>query len=185
LDRPPWASLLALGLAWGWTGLALPPAGQGLELRGATVFRRAPWRVDLVSYTTTVGQPRAEYFFTVDLAEDAGASLGELQIRQTSGVDRQFQFSPERTEAYLGRPRQRGLAVPVQASFSQRERLVSERFPEPVQPGSTVTERLKPWTNPDVAGTYLFQVTAMPAGPNPTTAPVGFGTLRIYERIWR
>jgi hypothetical protein len=36
-----------------------------------------------------------------------------------------------------------------------------------------------------MAGTYMFQVTAMPAGPNPTPAPVGFGTLRIYERIWR
>lgn len=176
---------LGLGLAALAPLGALPTPVSSLELRGATVFQRAPWQVELVSYTTDAGQLRAEYFLTVDLPEDAGAALGELQIRQTRGADRNFQFSPDRTEAFLGRPRRRGTAVPVEASFSQKERLITVRFPQPVAPGSTVTVRLKPWTNPMMADTYMFQVTAFPAGENPTPAALGFGTLRIYRREWR
>ncbi|QVL53854.1 MAG: DUF2808 domain-containing protein [Cyanobium sp. M30B3] len=182
-DRTLTRSALALAAA-GILG-AFPPSLASLELGGSTLFQRAPWRVELVSYTTDVGQLRPEYFFTVELPQDAGASLGELQIRQTRGVDRNFRFSPERTEAFLGRPRRRGPALPVEASFSQEERLITVRFPQPVAPGSTVTVRLKPWTNPMMADTYMFQVTAFPAGPNPTPARLGFGTLRIYRQDWR
>jgi hypothetical protein len=173
------ATVAALGV------LAFPPSLASLELRGSTVFQRAPWQVNLVSYTTDVGQVRAEYFISVELPVDAGAALGELQIRQTRGVDRNFPFSPELTQAFLGRPRRRGPSLPVEASFSQEERLITVRFPQPVAPGSTVTVRLKPWSNPMMADTYMFQVTALPAGANPTPAVVGFGTLRIYQREWR
>jgi hypothetical protein len=173
------ATVAALG------AFAFPPSLASLELRGSTMFERAPWQVELLSYTTDVGQLRAEYFLTVDLPPDAGAALGELQIRQTRGVDRNFQFSPERTEAFLGRPRRRGVSLPVEASFSQEERLITVRFPQPVPPGSTLTVRLKPWSNPMMADTYMFQVTAFPAGANPTPAQLGFGTLRIYQREWR
>ena len=179
----PCALLAALAVAGG--SIAMTPTVQALELGGATVFIRAPWKVDLVSYTTTVGQPWAEYFFTVELPADAGASLGELLIRQSRGVDTQFQFAADQTRAFLGRPRREGPPVPVEATFSQRERLIRVRFPEPVPPGSTLTVRLKPWTNPMMADTYMFQVTAMPAGPNPTGSALGFGTLRIYSPDWR
>jgi hypothetical protein len=186
MQRAQWPTAgMALGLAAVAGLTAFPGSLASLELRGSTVFLRAPWRVELVSYTTDVGQPRAEYFFTVELPDDAQAALGELQIRQTRGVDRNFRFSPERTEAFLGRPRRRGPALPVEASFSQQERLMTVRFPQPVAPGSTVTVRLKPWANPMMADTYMFQVTAFPAGPNPTPAALGFGTLRIYRRDWR
>jgi hypothetical protein len=187
-DRVPAGAALGLA-ALSLTAVAAlgawPLSLAGMELRGATLFRRAPWQVELVSYTTNVGQIRAEYFFTVDMPEDADASLGELQIRQTRGADRNFMFSPERTEAFFGRPRQRGAALPVEASFSQQERLITVRFPEPVAPGATVTVRVKPWNNPMTADTYMFQVTAFPAGPNPSPAPLGFGTLRIYRTDWR
>jgi hypothetical protein len=176
---------LAVGLAAVGALGAFPQSLASLELRGSTVFQRAPWQVELVSYTTDVGQLRAEYFLTVELPEDAGAALGELQIRQTRGVDRNFQFSPDRTEAFLGRPRRRGASLPVEASFSQEERLITVRFPQPVPPGSTVTVRLKPWANPMMADTYMFQVTAFPAGSNPTPAQLGFGVLRIYRSDWR
>ena len=184
-DRAPAGLGLALAAVAALGAFAFPPSLASLELRGSTVFQRAPWQVELVSYTTDVGQLRAEYFLTVDLPPDAGAALGELQIRQTRGVDRNFQFSPELTEAFLGRPRRRGVSLPVEASFSQDERLITVRFPQPVPPGSTLTVRLKPWSNPMMADTYMFQVTAFPAGANPTPAQLGFGTLRIYQREWR
>jgi hypothetical protein len=183
VNRAPGKAVLGLAAA-AMLG-AIPPSLASLELRGSTVFLRAPAQVELVSYTTDVGQLRAEYFLTLELPRDAGASLGELQIRQTRGVDRNFRFSPQRTEAFLGRPRQRGPSLPVEASFSQEERLITVRFPQPVAPGSTLTVRLKPWNNPMQADTYMFQVTALPAGSNPTPAPLGFGTLRIYRADWR
>jgi hypothetical protein len=158
---------------------------QALELRGSTYFTRPPWKVDLVSYYTTIWEPWAHYYFTVELPPDAGASLGALTIQQTRGVDRSFSFSVERTRAFLGRPRREGPAVPVEASFDPAARRFEVRFLEPVPAGSTVTVVLKPWNNPAQSDTYMFQVTAFPAGDNPSPAPLGFGTLRIYEPDWR
>ncbi len=165
--------------------LLLATAARALELRGSSVFVRPPWRVELVSYTTTVGEPWAEYFLTVELPAEAGASLGELLIQQTRGVDRHFNFITEQTHAFLGRPRRQGEVVAVKASFDGQQRLMRLHFPQPVPPGSTLTVRLKPWANPVSADTYLFKVTALPAGPDPVPAPLGFGTLRIYQPDWR
>ena len=189
LARPSAAlALLLLGgapLALGGLGFR-PAAGplaaaRALEVRDVTYFRRPPWKVDLVSYYTNVWDSYAEYYFTIELAADAGAALGEVAIQQTRGADWQFPFAVERTHAFLGRPRSRGDRVPVSASFDPNSRRFSIRFPEPVAPGNTVTVAIRPWYNPSQADTYLFQVTAYPAGPNPSPAPLGFGTLRIYN----
>jgi hypothetical protein len=169
-----------------WLGAVLlataaPAPQRAMELGGVTYFVRPPWQVTLTSYYTTVWEPWAEYYFTVDLAADAGAGLGGLSITQTRGVDRQFPFNVAATRAFLGRPRQQGAPVPVQASFDQASRSFSLTFPEPVPPGNTVTVMLKPWNNPAMADTYMFQVNAFAAGPNPWPTPLGYGTLRIYQ----
>lgn len=164
--------------------LAVSPA-RSLELRGSTFFTRPPWKVDLVSYYTTIWQPWAEYYFTVEVPADAGAALGGLTIQQTRGVDRDFNFSVDRSRAFLGRPRREGAPVPVEVAFDQGARQFTIRFPEPIPPGGTVTVVLKPWNNPAYSDTYMFQVTAYPAGENPSPAPLGFGTLRIYDPDWR
>lgn len=174
--------LLLLGLAAGPAALR---AQQASEASGSTVFLQPPWKVDLLSYSTTTWQVRAEYYFTVELPAGAGAPLGGLTIQQTRGVDRSFQFQVERTRAFLGRPRREAAAVPVQASFDPDQRLFTVTFPQPVAPGSTVTVVLRPWTNPGQADTYMFQVTAWPAGANPEPSALGFGTLRIYPPDWR
>lgn len=164
--------------------LAVSPA-RSLELRGSTFFTRPPWKVDLVSYYTTIWQPWAQYYFTVEVPADAGAALGGLTIQQTRGVDRNFNFSVDRSRAFLGRPRREGSPVPVEVAFDQVARQFTIRFPEPIPPGGTVTVVLKPWNNPAYSDTYMFQVTAYPAGENPSPAPLGFGTLRIYDPDWR
>ncbi len=157
------------------------PGALALEVGGRTQFVRAPWKVTLTSYTTNVGQSPAEYFFTLSLDALAGASLGGLTIQQTRGADWQFPFAVERTRAFLGVPRREGRQIPVQTSFEPAARRFTLRFPEPVPPGATVTVSLRPWFNPIQADTYLFQVTASPAGPGPVASPVGVGTLRIYQ----
>jgi len=165
--------------------LTLPGApARALELAGSTVFVKAPWQVDLVSYNTTVGQPLPEYYFTLNLDPEAAASLAGFTFEQIRGVDRQFPFLVERTRAFLGRPRREGRPVPVQARFNNDTRTMTLEFPEPIPPGSTVTVSVVPWTNPIQSDTYLFQVVAFPAGADPLGSPVGVGTLRIYENTY-
>ena len=159
-------------------------AARAIEIGGSTVFVKAPWKVDLISYNTTVGQPQPEYYVTLELNGDAGASLGRFSFQQIRGADWHFPFSPQRTRAFLGRPRREGRPVPVQASWNQESRTMQVTFPEPVPPGSTITTVLIPWFNPMQSDTYLFQVEAFPAGPNPVGSPVGVGTLRIYQNTY-
>lgn len=186
MTRSPWTWPLAGALLAGTLNLmpaaVLPPA-RALELRGSTYFVKAPWKAELITYYDHTSDPSALYYLTISLDPQAGASLQRLTFQQTGGADWTFPFSPERTRAFLGRPRREGAAVPVQATFSQRERLITMDFPEPVAPGSTVTVALKPWFNPVTADTYLFQVTAWPAGPQPVASPVGSARLRIYDRV--
>jgi hypothetical protein len=175
----PWlTTALAAGLA---LTAAAPRAVPALELRGSTYFTKPPWKVALVSYTTTIGDPLPEYYFTLMLSPEAGAPLGRLTIQQTRGADSQFPFSVERTRGFLGVPRREGRSLPVQVVFEEEARRFTIDFPQPVPAGETATVVLKPWFNPTVADTYLFQVTAWPAGPKPVASPVGFATLRIYE----
>jgi hypothetical protein len=166
----------ALALA---LGMAHPAAA--LEAGGSTRFVRAPWKVVLTSYTTNAGQSPAEYFFTIELDPAAGASLGGLTIQQIRGADWRFPFAVDRTRAFLGRPRRELARVPVAASFDQGARRFRLSFPQPIPAGATVTVSLRPWSNPVQADTYLFQVVAFPAGPDPVASPVGVGTLRIYQ----
>lgn len=164
---------------------ALQPGGaRALELGGATVFERAPWKVDLVAYNTTVGYPLPEYYFTFELEAGAGASLGSVRLRQIRGVDRQFPFLTRRTRAFFGRPRREGRTVPVQTEFDPSNRTITVAFLEPVPPGSTITVKLVPWTNPMQSDTYLFAAEVLPAGANPQPSPAGVATLRIYENTY-
>lgn len=187
-SRPRFSSrgaLVAGGVIGALLSLAAPadPA-NGVELRGASYFERPPWKVDLVSYQTDVSQPSPRYYYTVELPEGAGAGLAGLSIQQTHGADTWFRISAERTRAFLGRPRREGPAVPVQTDVDDRSRRVDLRFPEPVPPGNTITVMLRPWANPSISGVYMFQVQALPAGPNPRAASLGFATLRIYRPDW-
>ena len=159
------------------------PVARALELRGQTWFVRPPWKVVFRNYYWYVMQSGGEYYFTLTLPEQAGADLGGLEIQQTRGVDTQFPFMAERTRAFLGEPRREGAAIPVQAVFDADSRRVSVRFPEPPQPGQTLTVALRPWYNPSQADTYMFAVQALPAGPNPVPASLGFATMPIYEGV--
>ena len=158
------------------------PVGA-LELNGQTWFARPPWKVTFTNYYTYVGQTAAIYYFTLTLPEPAGAGLGGLVIQQTRGVDRNFQFAPARTRAFEGLPRREGAAIAVQAAFDPQARRITVQFPQPPQPGQTITVALKPWNNPFQSDTYMFAVQALPAGPNPVPASLGFATMPIFDGI--
>jgi hypothetical protein len=179
------ACAAGLGAAVGVIPLAagFSPVARAMELRGQTWFVRPPWKVVFRNYYWYVMQSGGEYYFTLTLPEQAGADLGGLEIQQTRGVDTQFPFMAERTRAFLGEPRREGAAIPVQAVFDADSRRVSVRFPQPPQPGQTLTVALRPWYNPSQADTYMFAVQALPAGPNPVPASLGFATMPIYEGV--
>ncbi len=179
------AACTALGLLLSGVadGLGTEPA-SAVELRGQTYFANPPWKVDFTNYNWYVNQAQGQYYFTVTLAENAGAGLGGLVITQTRGVDRTFSLAPQRARAFLGRPRREGAAIPVEASFDQATRTLRAVFPEPPQPGQVVTLALRPPLNPTWADTYLFAVQALPAGPNPVPAPLGVARLEIMSRFW-
>ena len=148
------------------------------------MFEKAPWQVELVSYNTTVGYPLPEYYFTLELDPAAGAALGGFRFRQIRGVDRQFPFLTARTRAFLGRPRREGAKLPVRAVFDPGTRSMQVDFPEPIQPGNTVTIVVVPWTNPMQSDTYLFAAEVLPAGENAEPSSVGVATLRIYQNTY-
>ncbi|MCP9773083.1 DUF2808 domain-containing protein [Synechococcus sp. Tobar12-5m-g] len=154
---------------------------RALELRGMTVFQTPPWKLTFRNYYTTVMDNGAEYYFTIEMPEQAGADLGRVEIQQTSGVDWTFPFDEGRTRAFLGEPRREGASLPIETSFDQQRRLFSIRFEAPPGPGQTVTVVLKPYNNPAQSGITLFAVRAYPAGPNPVGGQVGFARLSIYS----
>ncbi|MFZ9713479.1 MAG: DUF2808 domain-containing protein [Vulcanococcus sp.] len=176
------AGLLSLPVAAPLATALTPAPASALELNGQTYFTQPPWKVDLRYYYWYANQAMPEIYFTVTLAENAGADLGGLVITQTRGVDRNFSLAPQRARAFLGLPRQEGMAVPVEAEFDDGTRTMRVQFPQPVQPGQTVTLVLRPPLNPMWADTYMFAVQALPAGPNPVPASLGFATMDILNR---
>ena len=152
-----------------------------LELNGQSFFTRPPWRVEFTNYDWLVDAGGPEYYFTVALAENAGAHLGGLVITQTSGSDQTFWIDPKQTSAFFGRPRREGEAIPVQAEFHEQKRIMRVEFPDPPPPGSTLTVVLRPPNNPSLNDLYLFAVEALPAGPNPSAAPLGFARMEILD----
>ena len=158
-------------------------AASALELRGSTFFTRPPWKAELRSFNTNVGEGNVEHYLTIELSPEAGAPLGRLDLQQIRGADTTFLGRLDRVRAFTGRPRREGAAVPVQLRFDPQAGQMQLTFPEPVPPGTTVTVALRTWRNPSVGDTYLFQVVAWPAGANPVASPVGVGTLRIYSPV--
>jgi hypothetical protein len=174
------ASLLSLLLGL-TTALGLPPiSARALELRGQTFFKSPPWKLVFRNYYSNVFESGGEYYFTIEMPEQADAGLGALLIQQTAGVDWSFYFDVGRTRAFFGVPRREKAPVTVQASFDPQQRLFRITFPDPPPPGQTVTVALRPFYNPSTPGIYLFAVTAFPAGPEPVGNPVGVARMPIY-----
>ena len=151
------------------------------RLNGQSYFTQPPWRVEFTNYDWLVDAGGPKYYFTVALAENAGAHLGGLVITQTSGSDQTFWIDPKQTSAFFGRPRQEGEAIPVRAKFHEQKRIMRVEFPDPPPPGSMLTVVLRPPNNPSLNDLYLFAVEALPAGPNPSTAPLGFARMEILD----
>ena len=171
--------LVETGLTKGALAQGMVP-GAAAQSQQQTWFTSPPTSVRFTNYYWYV-MLASEYYFTVTLPSNAGAGLGGMVIQQTRGSDRNFQFFPNQTTAFVGTPRQEGKAFPVKAVFDDASRTMTVTFLEAPQPGQTVTVSLVPQNNPRWSDTYMFAVQALPAGPNPVAASLGYATMNIYD----
>lgn len=166
---------IALSLAGSW----LLPA-QGIQLADGTVYFAQPPR--LLKATTTFNSARAwgaTYYFKLQVPNDAGEPLQQLTIRQREGFDR-VRFNLRKTQAFESSDRKQKFTL-GEVKQDKRNRTVSMIFNPPISAGKTVTVGLRPYHNPDIAGVYLFGVTAFPAGEKSHGQFLGFGRLHFYE----
>jgi hypothetical protein len=170
-------SLISCALFWGSYPIttAMPLAQQ------RSFFRKSP---SLLNATTTFSSVRAwgaTYYFTIQLPQDAGNSLGQIAIAQRDAPD-DISFNLDRTVAFEGTHRRKGETLNIE-SVTQDEGTgaISITFVPPVPTGTTLTIGLRPKRNPDYSGVYLFGVTAVPAGENPHSLYLGVGRLTFYR----
>ncbi|QFZ93012.2 DUF2808 domain-containing protein [Synechococcus elongatus] len=155
---------------------------EAVVLRGRTYFDRPPRLIKMVTFFQNVNQYSPEYYVVLNLLPDSGEPLGSVTLQQTEGVDRFFLFRLDATRAYVGEPRRFGAEIPVaETTFDNSRRLLTVRFAQPVAPGQQITIVVRPQVNPDTAGTYLWGITAYPAGEQPSGQFLGFGRINIYE----
>lgn len=157
-------------------------AGQFSD--GRTFFARPP---SLIRATTSnlATSFSSTYEFTLTIPIDAGAPLQAVTITQESSATNIVRFDVGKSVAFAGDRYGVGTRLPLAnmgGMESKNDKQTTIVFDPPVQPGTTVTIALKAQQNPSMGGTYLFGVTAYPAGDNPIGLFLGQGRLTFYNQ---
>ncbi|MDR9405187.1 MAG: DUF2808 domain-containing protein [Halothece sp. Uz-M2-17] len=160
----------------------IPPSFAGERLDG-TVFFDAPPRLEKAKTTLNqAGVRGATYYFTLTLPSQAGEPLQKLVIDQRSGVD-DILLRLDRTTAFIGTPNDQQDPLTLgDVSQTEDNRKITVQLETPVTPGTTFTIGLKPRKNPIYDGTYLFGITAFPAGETVDELYLGVRRLQFYDR---
>jgi hypothetical protein len=155
---------------------------QAVQLRdGKVYFVQPPSLGDVVTTYKDTYVWGATYYFTIGLPENAGEPLQRITINQREGVDR-VRFDLKDTSAFEGTRSKKGQKLALKDAASDRKtKTISLTFDPPVSPGRTITIALKPVQNPQVAGVYLFGVTAFPPGEQAHGQFLGYGRLQFYN----
>lgn len=170
-------------LFWGFSvGLvtmvaSLPPIIAQENTSSISYFSRSP---RLLNVMTTyrgarVGRPR--YYYTIELPKGSGEPLKTITINKRQGFE-EIDYYPQDTIAFQGTPNHRDNTITIEEStWDETTETMTITFDPPVSPGTTFTIGLKAKQNPSHGGTYLFGVTAFPAGNNPRDLYLGNGRL--------
>ncbi len=172
-------------------GLGLASTGQAVQVRDGTVyFNYAPRLLGVASTDPGTWAWGAYYYFRLSLPEQAGEPLARVEITQQQGFDT-VEFNLQQTEAFEG-VTDRAAAPRFQLGTVSRDRTtrtIAISFDPPIPPGKTLTISLRPQRNPNVAGVYLFGVTAFPQGEKAHGQFLGYGRFHFYNshplRFWR
>lgn len=174
------SAIIALSLTASLATINFPL--QASQLTANRVFFRQSPRL-LEAYSTFSGArvPGAKYYFNFNLPEQAGESLEKLIIQQRSGFEK-IDFSLDRTLAFIGKPNDRGAAIPIEnISIDPETRAIEIIFAAPIAPGTNFSIGLRPKRNPQYGGVYIFGVTAFPLASQSNGSYLGIGRFHFYR----
>ncbi|MBE9166223.1 DUF2808 domain-containing protein [Pleurocapsales cyanobacterium LEGE 06147] len=171
-------NLLILGF-WLPTFFSQLPA-HALELSSRrSFFEKSP---RLIRAATSFRGPAAlaNYSFTIELPEDAGAPMSAVTIVQQPNVE-QILLYPNRSRVFREESSNSERSIPAQIiDISSETPEVKVVFEQPIQPGTTVTVSLRA-RNPLYGGIYQFGVTAFPVSENNDGLYLGSGRLQFSQ----
>lgn len=148
---------------------------------GRTAFNKSPLLLNVITTFNEVAVWSAKYYFTINLPENAGEPLGQVKIQQREGFET-ILFYLDKTFAFEGTPNQRGKSLSIkEVKLDENSNTVTVIFDPPIPPGTVFTLGLKPQRNPLYDGIYLFGVTALPVGEQPSGLYLGVGRLQFYR----
>ncbi|MGV2826744.1 DUF2808 domain-containing protein [Myxosarcina sp. GI1(2024)] len=171
----------ALVLGTSLWGIGIPTTRAVQLADGTVAFGAAPQLLDAITTFRAVSATGARYYFTLLLPETADEPLQKIAINLRQGAD-EIDYRLERTIAAIGTARNQSEKIAIaETTFDPETETVNVTFAEPISPGTTFSVGLKPKRNPDFGGTYLFGVTAFPAGEKSQGMYLGSARLQ-FER---
>jgi hypothetical protein len=172
---------IAFILGISFLGLSIPRS-QAVQLADGTVaFANPPTLLDAITTFRAVRFRGAKYYFTISLPTTADESLQKITINLRQGGD-DINYRLDKTIAAIGTARNKKEEIAIADTlFAEETETVTVIFAEPISPGTTFTVGLVPKRNPDLGGTYLFGVTAFPAGEKSQGIYLGSGRLQFDQ----
>lgn len=157
-------------------------SAQSVQLAdGKTHFVQPPRFEGAMATQKTARFLGSTYYFTLTVPENAGESLQTVIITPEPAPDR-VQFELKQTEAFEGTSDREGAKLPLQTvTQDPKTQAIAVTFNPAVAAGKTVTIGLYATRNPDTGGTYLYGVTAFPAGAQSSGQFLGYGRIQIYD----
>ncbi|MEO0409475.1 MAG: DUF2808 domain-containing protein, partial [Cyanobacteria bacterium P01_A01_bin.135] len=123
---------------------------------------------------------QGNYYFTIDLAANAGQPLQQVTFKQVEGLEFP-KFDVDDTRAFAGDRRSPGVDLPLGLVLTDPlSRSVTVTFDPPLPPGQEFTVALNA-RNPGRDGAYLYQVVVYPEGDDRARGRV-IGTGRLMFR---
>lgn len=145
---------------------------------GTVYFVEVPRLLDASTLFDAIRIWGGTYYFKLSIPEGAGEPLQRVVIQQEEGLD-EVEFDLDATSAVeTDNQKQRLSLGEVRLNPAGG---VEINFDPPVPPGKNITIALRPYTNPDVGGVYLFGVTAFPQGEKAHGQFLGFGRLQFFD----
>lgn len=169
-------------LAGGLGSLLLVATNPALAVRfpdGSVAFDYPPGFFEIVNPYPDVWLSGTTYFFVLQVPANAGESLQQLVITQQPSSET-IDFIPTATRAFRDKSESQRLEL-GEVTFDRQQQTLVINFDPPVSPGTMVRVAVSPDHNPQFDGVYLFDITAVPAGPKPRSQRIGTGRLQFYR----
>ena len=170
---------LALGASFWGLGVGDTQAVQLAD--GTVAFAHPPKLLNAITTFRAVRARGAKYYFTLFLPKTAEESVQKITVNLRQGGD-DINYKLDKTIAAVGTARDKNESIAIaQTTFDEETETVTVTFAEPVSAGTIFTVGLRPKRNPDFGGTYLFGVTAFPAGEKSQGIYLGAARLQFDE----